>query len=92
MDHVTATGLIGGALTTGSLLPQAIKAWRTKSTADVSLWMLVLLAVGFLFWITYGFMIGSVPVVLANIASLALTVVILVLKATYNGAKPGRLR
>jgi MtN3 and saliva related transmembrane protein len=37
MDYVTLIGLLAATLTTIAFLPQAIKAWKTKSTKDLSL-------------------------------------------------------
>ncbi|MCK9308081.1 MAG: PQ-loop domain-containing transporter, partial [Methanoculleus sp.] len=41
MDAVTLLGFIAGSLTTLSFAPQAVRAWRTRSTDDLSLVMLV---------------------------------------------------
>lgn len=84
MDAVTILGLVGGALTTSSFLPQVIKSWKTKSTGDVSMWMFLLLTVGILIWMVYGFMIGSLPVVVANAGSLILSVTMIIFKIIYD--------
>jgi MtN3 and saliva related transmembrane protein len=42
MNLVTATGMIAAMLTTIAFLPQVLRTWRTRSTADISLVMLVL--------------------------------------------------
>jgi len=47
MDLVTAVGLIAGALTTVSLLPQVTQIWRAKSARDISLKMFVAFAAAF---------------------------------------------
>lgn len=84
MDAVTILGLVGGALTTSSFLPQVIKSWKTKSTGDVSMWMFLLLTVGILIWMVYGFMIGSLPVVVANAGSFILSVTMIIFKIIYD--------
>lgn len=84
MDSTTLLGFIGGALTTISFLPQVIKTWRTRSTSDVSLWMFLLLCIGIIIWIIYGFLINSLPVIFANLISFILTSIILVFKIRYK--------
>jgi len=84
MDAVTILGLLAGALTTSSFLPQVVKSWKTKSTGDVSMGMFLLLAVGIFTWGVYGFMIGSLPVVVANTLSFILSVIMIVFKLIYE--------
>lgn len=79
-----AIGLIAGALTTVSFLPQVIKAWRSRSTADISLAMFVLFCAGLVLWTAYGAMIGSTPIVVWNSITLLLAGTILVLKLRYK--------
>ena len=84
MDNTTILGLIAGTLTTLSFLPQVVKARRSHSTRDVSLWMFLLLTAGIMMWIVYGLLISSLPVILTNIATLVLVSVILALKIKYR--------
>ena len=44
----TYLGLFAGLLTTSSLVPQVIKAWKTRSTKDISLIMLLMMWIGVL--------------------------------------------
>lgn len=75
-----ATGLVAAFLTTLAFLPQVIKAWRSKSTGDLSLGMLIALASGVFLWLVYGLGTGQLPVILANGATLLLVTVLLGLK------------
>ncbi|MBI5560381.1 MAG: SemiSWEET transporter [Deltaproteobacteria bacterium] len=84
MNSTTLLGLVAGALTTVSFLPQVLKTWRTRSTGDFSFGMLTLLSAGILVWIGYGFLIDSLPVILANIVTFALLSVILAFKIIYK--------
>lgn len=59
MDTITLLGLIGGALTTVAFFPQVMRTWKTRSTGDFSLGMLMLLTVGIFIWAVYGFLIDS---------------------------------
>ncbi len=84
MDHATAIGLIAGALTTLSYIPQVIKTCKSKSTKDISAGMYVTLALGLLMWTFYGFSIDSMPVIVANAVSLTLVFVVLIFKIKFG--------
>ena len=76
--------MIAGLLTTVAFLPQAFKIWRSRSARDVSLAMFVCFCVGIVLWVVYGVMLGSLPVILANVATLCIAVTILVFKIRYG--------
>jgi MtN3 and saliva related transmembrane protein len=80
----TLLGLLAATCTTLSFLPQVIKAWKTKSTSDISIGMFVLLTTGVVLWIVYGAAIGDIPLVAANVATLLLVATILVLKVKHG--------
>ncbi len=84
MDNATLIGLIAASLTTTAFLPQVIKIMKTKSTRDISLKMYVILALGVLLWLVYGFMIMSWPVIAANTTVLVLSIIIIVFKVKYD--------
>ncbi len=73
-------GFVAGTLTTVSFIPQVLKAWRTRSTGDLSLTMLVAFTSGVALWLVYGVALWSMPVILANAVTLALSGVLLGLK------------
>ena len=77
-------GIVAGLLTTLAFLPQAVKIWRSKSAKDVSLAMFVCFCAGIVLWVIYGFMLGALPVILANVATLCIAVTILVFKIRYG--------
>jgi MtN3 and saliva related transmembrane protein len=80
----TIIGLTAAFLTTFAYLPQSIKTIRTKHTKDLSLAMLVMIDVGLVFWLTYGIMISSIPVISANTVSIILITIILIMKIKYG--------
>ncbi len=83
MPPLLTTELVGaaaGTLTTIAFLPQVIKTWRTRSTADISTGMFALFCAGVALWLVYGVLIGSAPVVVANAVTLALAGSILAMK------------
>lgn len=82
--------LVGSAaalLTTASFLPQAIHVVRTKDTEAISLTMYVLFMAGIILWLVYGLMIGELPVIVANVVTIALASVILARKILDTLAK-----
>ena len=84
MTVVTAIGMLAAILTTVAFVPQVIKTWRTRSTADISLGMFAILVAGVATWLIYGLLIGDAPLVLANGVTLMLAGTILFFKLT-NG-------
>jgi MtN3 and saliva related transmembrane protein len=84
MSSTTALGYVAGFLTTVSFLPQVIKAWRTRSTEDLSFWMLGAFSCGVSLWIVYGVMLGEPPIMLFNGITLVLALTLLWLKITHG--------
>jgi MtN3 and saliva related transmembrane protein len=82
MTVVTAIGMLAAILTTVAFVPQVIKTWRTRSTADISLGMFAILVAGITAWLIYGLLIGDAPLVLANGVTLLLAGTILFFKIT----------
>ena len=82
-DGITLLGLVAATLTTLAFLPQVIKTWRTRSARDISLWMFLMLVAGICLWLTYGILIADIPLIAANVVTLALALVILVFKLRY---------
>ncbi len=81
---VTILGLVAGTLTTLSFLPQLLKAWKSRSTHDISIGMFSLLALGITLWIVYGVVTSDLPVVVANSVTLVFVGLILALKLRYR--------
>jgi MtN3 and saliva related transmembrane protein len=84
VDEVTTLGLIAGTLTTIAFIPQIAKAWRSKSTGDLSWGMVTTFSTGVLLWLIYGIWIDSLPVILANAVTLLLQAGIIALKIRYG--------
>ena len=47
-------GHIAGVLTISTMLPQLIHTWKTKSTRDLSMIMLVINQISGIFWVVYS--------------------------------------
>ena len=88
MGMTDAIGFLAGALTTIAFVPQALKIYTTKSGKDVSARMLMIFSAGVVLWLIYGFMIGSLPVILSNVVTLILSATIIALKIRYSRPNP----
>jgi len=84
MDGVTILGIVAGVLTSSAFFPQLLKAWKSKSTGDVSLLMYIIACTGILLWLIYGLIINSLPLILANAFTLVIAAAILALKIRYR--------
>lgn len=77
-------GIAAIIITTGSFLPQVIKAHKTKHTADLSLPMYLLFSTGVGLWVIYGVLTHAWPIIIANATILVLSSYILFLKIKHG--------
>jgi MtN3 and saliva related transmembrane protein len=84
IDSVSILGFIAGALTTIAFFAQVVKTARTKSTRDISLAMVTLTSTGLFLWFIYGLWLRALPIIIVNLASLVLTLTLVVLKLRYR--------
>ncbi|GAK44324.1 conserved protein [Tepidicaulis marinus] len=84
MDPITLIGMSAGTLTTLAFLPQVLRAWRTRSTADVSLLMFLAMCLGIVLWLIYGLLAGDLPLIIANSVTLVLAGAVLVAKFRFG--------
>ena len=84
MNHTELLGLIAGLFTTVAFVPQVLKIWKSKHAKDISLAMFTIFSTGVALWIVYGFIIGSLPVILSNSITFALALDILALKLYFR--------
>lgn len=84
LDLYEIIGLVAATLTTAAYVPQAYKAYKTKSAGNVSFTMYIIMLVGILLWLVYGIHLNSLAMILANSISAILTFLILYLKVKYK--------
>jgi MtN3 and saliva related transmembrane protein len=77
-------GLAAATCTTAAYVPQVLKAWRTRSTSDISFGMFILLTAGATLWLAYGVILADLPLILANSVTLCLAATILVFKLRFG--------
>lgn len=80
----TIIGLTAAFFTTFAFLPQAVKTIKTRHTKDLSLIMLIMTDAGLIFWLIYGIVITSIPIIAANTVSIALISTILIMKLKHG--------
>ena len=83
MDTLTLLDLIGflaATFTTVAFIPQAWKSWKSRDLSGISLPMYALFTLGVGFWLIYGFLIASWPIMIGNSITLALASMVLALK------------
>ena len=78
--NIEIIGLIAAVFTTSSFFPQVIKIWKTKQTKDISTAMYIAMMIGTCFWLTYGILISSFAIIVANIVSGLLVLFVLIFK------------
>jgi MtN3 and saliva related transmembrane protein len=84
MKYIDLVGYLAGILTTVSFFPQFLKAYKTKSTKDVSLLMLIIFILGIALWLVYGLKQKALPIVFTNSATLLIVIGITYLKIKYR--------
>lgn len=82
--HVELLGGLAALMTTLCWLPQTIRAVRARDVASLSLFTFAVFTGGISLWLVYGVLIGSWPVILANLFTLALNLVIVIQKLRYG--------
>ena len=84
MNDMEWTGYVAATLTTLAFVPQALKTIRSKDTRSISLGMYVVFTIGIGFWLAYGMVLGSMPMILSNIVTFVLSATILAMKLKYK--------
>ncbi len=85
-----AFGYLAACLTTFAFVPQVWHTLRTRDVSGISLHMYGIFTLGIALWLVYGVLIGSWPVIVANVVTLALASSILVLKWRIERAHSAR--
>ena len=85
MEILTAVvGYSAAVVGTLFMMPQVLKAWRSKSVEDLSLASAALYFLNGILWLAYGLLISAWPVVVANAIAFLISVVQLTLKLRYT--------
>ncbi len=77
-------GYLAGAMAVVSLIPQVLRAWRTRQTKALSVRTFLLLITSGVLWITYGPLAADWPVIATNAGMVVLNGAILGAKIRYR--------
>ena len=77
-------GFTGGIFLSVQLIPQIVKAIKTKKTGDISYLFLIISIIGSTIVLVYGILIDSLSITATILFSLLLKIVLLVLKKKYD--------
>lgn len=77
-------GFIATGLTTGSLVPQVLKMYKTKDVSSISLNMYIMYFTGILLWVAYGFHLNSIPIHVSNFFGFVFSLSIIWMKIKYR--------
>lgn len=77
-------GFMAGFLIAVSMIPQAIKSYKTKSVKDISLLMLFIIMVGTGLWVIYGFLITSYPIMAMDGFGFIINLILIVIKLRHE--------
>ena len=84
MAFASFVGFAAAFCTTFALVPQVVKAWTSRSTSDVSMGGIAVLAFGTFLGLVYGLMLHDAPLITATGVSLVLALTILALKLRHG--------
>jgi len=79
MQTVEIIGSLAGLFTTIAVLPQIVKAIKTRRVEDVSIFMFAILCLGVGLWTVYGVIKEDLPIIITNGISLILNGIMLVI-------------
>ena len=84
MDWTSILGLVAGICTTAAVVPQLLKAWKTKEVDDVSPGMFFVLITGLALWVVYGVIKIDFPIIATNGVAFLLNSLMLFLLFRYK--------
>lgn len=78
-------GWLAAVFTTLIFVPQIIKAYRTKKTRDISMFMMILAVIGNALWLVQSIMISNTPLIVT--ASLIIVMSMVLIRFKYMNEK-----
>ena len=84
MNVTPYIGYAAGAITVLSLVPQVMRAYRTRQVDEISWGLVALLFVSGALWLAYGLLTTQLPVILTNGGVVVLSATLVVAKARFR--------
>ncbi|MCB0459966.1 MAG: SemiSWEET transporter [Flavobacteriaceae bacterium] len=82
--NVEIIGVAAAIFTTAAFVPQVYKTYKTKSVNELSLGMYLVFLTGLILWLTYGILINSFAIILANTITTILVMVLIYFILRYK--------
>ena len=83
LQYTSLVGTIAAVFTTVAFIPQAYHSYKTRDLSGVSLPMYSIFTLGVALWLTYGWLLADWPLIISNAITLALSLLILILKLKH---------
>jgi MtN3 and saliva related transmembrane protein len=77
-------GITATVFAVSSTLPQILKAFKSKKTDDISIWLVVVLITGLGLWVFYGIAKNDIVLIGGNSVAVLLNCIMLILKIKYS--------
>lgn len=77
-------GYVAGFLVSFALVPQIMRVYKLKSAREISVLYTSGLLLGLFLWLTYGIILGLVPIIVWNIIGAVLAGMLLLAKFRYG--------
>jgi MtN3 and saliva related transmembrane protein len=84
MNTTDWMGTLAATLTTTAFVPQVWQVWRTRHTKDISLGMYAIFTCGVAMWLSYGILLASWPIIIANSITVCLAGAVLLMKIHFG--------
>lgn len=84
MNFLVLFGWVAALLTIVCALPQFVKAFKTKSTDDISMSMMLLCVLNLLLWLGYGIYLVDWPLIIGDSIPAAIWIGTVILKLKYD--------
>lgn len=81
---ISIIGFLAGLTSTISLVPQIYKTYKSKTTRDLSMIMLVNFVICSALWIAYGHLTDTMSVTLTNVIMLVCSIILIYFKWSYK--------
>jgi MtN3 and saliva related transmembrane protein len=75
VQTVTLIGLGAAFCTSVAFLPQVVRNFKRRSAGDLSLLSFSVFTLGVLLWLAYGLLMDDLPIILANVFTLAVNLI-----------------
>ena len=82
-QYTSLVGATAAVFTTIAFIPQAYHSYKTRDLSGVSLGMYSVFTLGVALWLAYGLLLHNLPLIISNAITLALSLLILILKIKH---------